>query len=71
MLLVKLKVLKGPIYIYALLECIKLSKSILILELELGKEAVIPMEFTIKQYPCSFQYYDCLIEVISKGFSQD
>lgn len=71
MLLVKLRVLKGPIYIYALLECIKLSKSILILELELGKEAAIPYEFNIKQYPCCFQYYDCLIEVISRNFSQE
>lgn len=33
MLLVKLRVLKGPLFIYAILECIKLSRSILILEL--------------------------------------
>ena len=54
MLLVKLRVLKGPIYIYALLECIKLAKSILTLELEMGREAVIPNEFNIKHLPCSF-----------------
>jgi len=48
MLLVNLRVLKGPLYIYALLECVKLNKSILILELELGKEAAIPKEFNIK-----------------------
>jgi len=70
MLLVNLRVLKGPLYIYALLECVKLNKSILILELELGKEAAIPKEFNIKLYPCCFQYYDCLNEVISKNFSQ-
>jgi len=71
MLLIKLRVLKGPLYIYALLECIKLSKSILILELELGKEAAIPVELNLKLYPCSFQYYDCLIEVIGRSISKN
>lgn len=42
MLLVKLRVLAGPLLIYSLLECIKLSKQILTLDLEMGREVVIP-----------------------------
>ena len=71
MLLVKMRVLKGPLFIYALLECIKLRRKILFMELESGRETEIPYEFNIKQYPCCFQYYDCLIEVICRNFTID
>lgn len=71
MLLIKLRVLRGPLFIFALLECIKLCKIIFILELEMGREVVIPDEYNIKKFPFCFQYYDCLIEVIRKNFSED
>lgn len=41
-LLVRLRLIKGPLFVYALLECIKLSKSILSLQLEEGREILIP-----------------------------
>lgn len=66
MLLVKLRVLKGPMFVFALLECIKLSKAMLILDLEMGREVVIPDEYNIKHYPFTFQYYDCLIEILKR-----
>lgn len=71
MLLINLRILKGPLFIYALLECIKIMKRILVIELEMGREVVIPNEFNIKQYASSFQFYDCLIDVIRVNFSVD
>lgn len=37
----------------------------------MGREVVIPDEYNIKKFPFCFQYYDCLIEVIRKNFSED
>ena len=48
MLLIKLRVLQGPLFIYALLECIRLKKQIFILELEQGREVCIPYHLDVK-----------------------
>ena len=63
-MLLNLGILKGPMYVYVILEIIRLSKSLLILELEKGREASIPMILCQKNYPQSFQYYDALIDII-------
>ena len=42
-MLLSLRLIKGPLFIYAMLEVIKLSKSILVLQLERGMEASVPM----------------------------
>ena len=71
MLLVKLRVLAGPLLIFALLECIKLCKQILSLDLEMGREVVIPLELNIKDLPFCFQYYDCILETMGSNISQE
>lgn len=42
MLLVTLRIMQGPLFIYALLATIKLSKEMLALSLEQGREALVP-----------------------------
>lgn len=42
MLLIKMRVMRGPLFVYCLLEGLRLSKEILIDELEMGREVVIP-----------------------------
>lgn len=41
-MLLNLGIIKGPMFIYVTLEIIRLSKSLLVLDLEKGREANIP-----------------------------
>ena len=71
MLLIRLRLVSGPLFVYVLLECIKVSKQILIIELETGKEAIIPRNLGLKHLPQTFQYYDSILETCRKNFSTD
>lgn len=62
-LLVRLGMIKGPMLIFLLLEIIKVSKIILVLELERGFEARIPKMLCNRDLAPSFQYYDCVLEM--------
>lgn len=64
-----MRVWKGPMFIFAMLEAIDLCKDILTLELEMGREVLIPQLLNIKDLPFSFQYYDCILQTISKDLS--
>jgi hypothetical protein len=68
-LLIKLRVMKGPLFVHCLLEGIRLSKEIFLAELEMGREVVIPQELNIKEMPFCFQYYDGVLEIICKSLS--
>ena len=63
--------MRGPLFVYCLLEGIRLSKEILLIELEMGKEVVIPEELNIKELPFCFQFYDCILEIIIKNMSSE
>ena len=54
MLLIKLRVLQGPLFIYSMLECIRIKKQIFILELEQGREVCVPYHLSVKHLPLSF-----------------
>jgi hypothetical protein len=43
-LIMRLRILEGPLYVHALLECISLSKTLLALRLETNVESIIPPE---------------------------
>lgn len=64
MLLVRLDMIKGPMLIFLLLEIIKVAKVILVLELERGIEARIPTLLCNRDLAPSFQYYDCILEIM-------
>ena len=54
MLLVTLRIMQGPLFIHALLATIKLSKEILAISLEQGREVVIPKRLGQKHLALSF-----------------
>ena len=47
-LLVKLRLLEGPLFIHALIQMIELSKQIFVLHLEKGQEVVVPKQLREK-----------------------
>mmetsp|Transcript_4377 Transcript_4377/g.6354 ORF Transcript_4377/g.6354 Transcript_4377/m.6354 type:complete len:91 (-) Transcript_4377:1609-1881(-) len=61
----------GPLFVYALLESIKISKRIFSLELEIGKEALIHDCLGQKHLPQSYQYYDCIQDYIRRHVSSE
>jgi len=63
--------MKGPLLVYALLEAIKLSKQIIVLNLEQGRETLIPQELGQKHLPIHFQYYDCITEIVRSQISPE
>ena len=71
MLIVSLRMMQGPLFIYALLEGIKLRKSMLAIELEKGREIVIPDRLGQKHLALSFQYYDAILEILREHISAD
>lgn len=60
-MIINLRVIEGPLFIYALLERVNLSKAILALKLEQGVESLIPPELGQKHLPLTFQYYDSIL----------
>lgn len=66
-LLIKLRLLEGPLYIYALKELIDLKKQCFVLELEKGTEVAVPRELSMKELPLSYQFYNCLLEIIRQN----
>lgn len=70
-LLVKLRLLEGPLFIYALLEIINLIKQIFVLQLEKGAEVAIPAHLRQDKLPLSYQFYNSLFGVIRQNVSQD
>jgi hypothetical protein len=61
-LIIKLKVLEGPLLIHGLLQNITLNKAILALKLEQAVESLIPPQLGQKHLPLSFQYYDSILQ---------
>jgi hypothetical protein len=70
-LLHKLGMIKGPMLLFLQLELIKISKIILVLELERGFEARIPRVLCNRDLAPSFQYYDCISEITRVYSSED
>ena len=71
MLLVTLRIMQGPLFIYALLESIKLSKEMLALSLEQGREVLIPKRLGQKHLALTFQYYDSITESIRQYITDE
>lgn len=61
---IKLKGLSGFALHRAILERIKLSKEMFMLEIQQGLEVAIPKDLSQDQYPKSFQYYDPILSII-------
>ena len=70
-LMIRLRILEGPLFIHSLLEVIRLNKHILTLQLEQGIEIAIPKQLDLKHLPLSFQYYDCILGMVRNRISCD
>lgn len=62
-LITKMTMVQGPQYIVAVLERIKMSKQLFVLELEQGREVLIPKVLSQVNLPQSFRYYDPIIRI--------
>ena len=63
MLVTQLRIAGGPRYIMCVLERLKFVKQNFVLELEQGKETMIPKALSTEILPQSFRYYDPLIKI--------
>ena len=68
-LLIRLRIVEGPMFVHSLLEVIRLNKHILSLQLEQGIEIPIPKQLDLKHLPLSFQYYDCILGMVRDRIS--
>lgn len=58
-----MRLVSGPRYILCVLERIKFTKDDFVLELEQGKETMIPKALSMDILPHSYRYYDPLIKI--------
>ena len=63
-MIIRLKAVRGPIYLNAILERARFKKKLLVQEVELGAEISIPQELSQKSLPLSFRYYDPILAII-------
>ena len=62
-LICRTSLLEGPQYIIAVINKIKVSKEMFVLDLELGQEVPVPDVLSMKKLPQSFRYYDPIIQI--------
>ena len=67
----KLRLLEGPLYIYALQEILNQVKQLFIIQLEKGAEVPIPKQLRQSELPMSYQFYNCLFGYISHTISME
>ena len=65
-IMINLKLVGGIIYVNSLLKKIELSKELLILEIQQGKEVFLGPEFNQSTLPASFRYYDSILRIVQK-----
>ena len=66
-----LGLVKGLLFIEALLRKIEIEKEQFTLEIEMGKEVLIPRELSMNDFPVSFQFYDCILNVLDATISYE
>lgn len=70
-IIIKLKLLKGPQHIGAILAYIQFQKEAFIQELEQGVSVEIPRYLGQKLFPFSFRFYDPILKIIQQSVSAD
>ena len=68
----KLNLVVGPIYVVILLEIIRLHKNLFTLHLEEGIEKEIPRGIVLEggELPLSYQYYDWVYPIVKQHFNR-
>lgn len=70
-LFLALKIFKGSIYLNIVLDRIKTSKEMFIMEIEKGNEAYLPADLSQHWLPHSFRFYDQTFNMIQERISFD
>jgi len=63
--------LKGVLYLKAMIRMIEIQKNLTILEVEQGKEVYIPRELSLDRLPTSYRFYDFLINYVKEQVSAE
>lgn len=81
LLIARLKLTKGPLYVANLIEIIKMAKKIFVSEIQQGKEVRIPDKMTIKwqdehgqmlsDLPQSLRFYDFMYAICKSEVNED
>lgn len=64
-------IIKGQLFIRAMLKRIEIQKEILLIEIELGREVLLAHELSQETLPMSFIYYDSIIRYIQHNITND
>lgn len=65
-LFMNMKIVRGEVYLDCILKKVDLSRDILILDIQLGKEVFMDSEFNMNQLPASYRYYDPILRIVQK-----
>lgn len=68
MLMMKVGALHSQLFTIAILQLIKLSKEVFMIDLEQGYESFIPKELSQDHLPMSFRYYDPIFHIVDDLF---
>lgn len=63
-LMIRYRLLGGLLFTKVLLMRNEVSKKLLLLDIELGREVLIPEELSQDKLPLSFRYYDSILRFI-------
>ena len=63
-LVMNFKMITGVVYLKAILKKIQLARDLLVLDVETGKEAMIPKLLSQDWLPQSFRYYDAVLKMV-------
>ena len=64
-----LKAVTGLLFIEAILKRISLLREVLLLNIEIGLETVIPQELSQQGLPASFRFYDPILSIVKENIS--
>ena len=70
-LMMFLKCVQGTVFIKLKLKQIELKKEIFLLDIEQGREVIIPSELSIDQFPLSYWYYDFILNYLQESISDE
>ena len=70
-LMIRYRLLGGLLFTKVLLMRNEVSKKLLLLDIELGREVLIPEELSQDKLPLSFRYYDSILRFIQTRISKE
>ena len=63
-LILSLNALNGLLYLKLLLKKFQMAKKLFVMDIEQGQEVFIPSDFSQKDLPINFRYYDPILHIV-------